>query len=341
VTAGGQPVLSSLHPRHLGAVLGLAALLLAGAALAPSTIAAPADDGPTTSSVAHRGSSPGSGASGGSWSQLLARVVPEPARRPPPRARFSQTSVVALYGFPGVPVMGALGEGSPEEMAARVEALAKDHQRAAHGTKVVGALHLIVGVAEVAPGSDGTYLDRLDHAVIERDLAATRERDLLLFLDVQIGWADPLTEVQKLERFLKDPDVQLALDPEFATKGYNAVPGKVIGTLNADDVNRVQHYLAELVRKEGIPPKMLVLHQFMDSMLADTQSYEPLPEVEITVDMDGYGSAGAKLDHYEEFALAPYAERPAIKLFYRWDVPVMTAEELYSLATPPGLVVYQ
>ncbi len=313
------------------AVLGLAGLLTLGAAAAPSTLAAPDANAPAAAR----------GGDGQSWDQLLARIVPPPSRRPPPHARFSETRVVSLYGFPGVPVMGALGEGSPEVAAARVQALAREHQAAAPGSRVVGALHLIVGVAEVAPGSDGTYLSRLDPAVIERYLAAARERDLLLFLDVQVGWADPLAEVQRLERFLTDPDVQVALDPEFATRAYGAAPGKVIGTLSATDVNRVQRYLAEVVREHGLPPKLLVLHQFLDTMLADPASYEALPEVEISIDMDGYGSPGAKLDHYQQFAVAAHAERPAIKLFYKWDTPLLGARELHELATPPGLVIYQ
>ncbi|MCC6236818.1 MAG: hypothetical protein IT299_04500 [Dehalococcoidia bacterium] len=322
--------LSSLQPRQLALVLGLSSVLAVAAAAAPSTLAAPEVERRVESSTEAQ-----------PWSDLLARIVPPPSRRPPPHARFNQTQVVSLYGFPGVPVMGALGESSPEDAARRAQRLAREHQAAAPGTRVVGALHLIVGVAEVAPGADGTYLSRLDAEVIERYLAAARAHDLLLFLDVQVGWADPLTEVQRLERFLVDPDVQVALDPEFATRAANVAPGKVIGTLQPDDVNRVQHYLAGLVREHGIPPKLLVLHQFLDSMLARPAEYDDVSEVEIAIDMDGYGSAGSKLDHYNEFALAPYAERPGIKLFYKWDVPLLTPADFAGLARRPGLVIYQ
>lgn len=327
-------VLIALHPRRIFQVTGLVFLLLLGAALAPTTIAAP-DAQPSF------GGALDTEAARRSWAQLLARIVPEPSRRPLPSARFARTRVVSLYGFPGVPVMGALGEGTPEEAATRVSQLMREHQASARGVRVVGALHLIVGVAEVKPGPDGTYLDRLDPAVIERYLAVARQHDLLLFLDIQVGWADPLLEVQRLERFLIDPDVQIALDPEFATRAYGVAPGKTIGTLAASDVNRVQHYLAALARDHGLPPKMLVLHQFLDTMLADPADYDSVPEVEIAIDMDGYGSGGAKLDHYEQFSLARYSERPAIKLFYRWDVPLLTPEQLSGLQVAPGLVVYQ
>lgn len=322
--------LSALQPKQLALVLGLSSALAVTVAAVPSTLAAPE----AQSAVEARADSQ-------PWAQLLSRIVPPPSRRPLPHARFAQTRVVSLYGFPGVPVMGALGESSPEDAADRVQRLAREHQQASSGVRVVGALHLIVGVAEVAPGSDGTYLSRLDPAVIERYLEAARARDLLLFLDVQVGWADPLVEVQRLERFLVDPDVQVALDPEFATRGANVAPGKVIGTLQPDDVNRVQHYLAGLVHDHGLPPKLLVLHQFMDSMLARPSAYDDVPEVEIAIDMDGYGSSGSKLDHYHEFALAPYSERPAIKLFYKWDVPLLTPRDFAGLDRGPGIVIYQ
>lgn len=316
-------------------MLALALLLLGGAALAPATIAAP-DAAPPFDG---QGAAAGSGPRG--WAALLARAVPDASRRPLPHARFAQARVVSLYGFPGVASMGALGEGTPEDVAARLDALVTSHRASTTGRHVVGALHLIVAVAEVRPGPDGSFLERLDPAVIEHYLAVARAHDLLLYLDVQIGWADPLEEARRLEPFLRDPDVQLSLDPEFATKRAGLPPGKVLGTLEATDVNRVQEYLAGLVRANGLPPKMLVLHQFVDSMLAQPERYERLPEVEIAIDMDGYGSARSKLEHYEQFALAPYSARPAIKLFYRWDAPLLTPEQLGALPQPPGLVIYQ
>lgn len=322
-----------IHPRRVAQVLALVLALLGGAALAPSTIAAPNADPTDGHSLA------GSGPRG--WAELLARVVPEPSRRPQPHARFAQARVVSLYGYPSVPTMGALGEVTPDEAAARVGALVAIHRASAPQTRVTGALHLIVAVAEVRPGPDGSYLARLDPAVIDRYLAAARAHDLLLYLDVQIGWGDPLEEARRLEPFLRDPDVQLSLDPEFATKRAGVAPGKVLGTLDAADVNRVQAYLASLVRQNGLPPKMLVLHQFVDSMLSQPDRYDRLPEVEIAIDMDGYGSVRSKLDHYEQFSLAPYSARPGIKLFYRWDAPVLTPEQLSALAQPPGLVIYQ
>jgi hypothetical protein len=106
-------------------------------------------------------------------------------------------------------------------------------------------------------------------------------------------------------------------------------------------VNAVQAYLAALVRARGLPPKLLVLHQFVEPMLSHPEQYAAYREVELTIDMDGYGTVGGKLKHYQSFALAPYAERAAIKLFYDWDQPLLPPERIQALDRPPDLVIYQ
>ena len=164
---------------------------------------------------------------------------------------------------------------------------------------------------------------------------------MLLFIDVQIGWSDPLYEVELLERFLVEPFVHLALDPEFATGGLGVAPGELIGSIAAEDVNRVQEYLAGLTREHGLPPKILVLHQFVDYMLLNRDQWDEVPEVELTVDMDGYGWDQDKLTKYDVYALQPASDRAAIKLFFDWDTPLLSPERLQALLNPPDLVIYQ
>jgi hypothetical protein len=266
--------------------------------------------------------------------------APRPAPVAPLAPSFEGARVVSFYGFPGVPVMGVLGEHSARDAAREVTAFAREHA-AQGGVETVPALHLIVAVAQPQPGPSGHYLARLDPGVIAEYVEAARAEGVLLFLDVQIGWADPLEEARHLERFLVEPFVHLALDPEFATKPQRAAPGSVIGTLRSDDVNRVQRYLAELIRGRDLPPKLLVLHQFMEHMLEAPERYEAHSEVVISVDMDGYGGAGAKLSKYDLYAARPSTEHTAIKLFFKWDAPMLTPAELSQLARPPQLVIYQ
>ena len=263
---------------------------------------------------------------------------PEPALPP---SILETHQIISYYGYPKVHGMGELGRHDPLVAAERVKALAREYDALNGDRETVGALHLIVDVAQAMPTADGLYLDRLDRQVIAEYVEVAREQGLLLFLDLQIGWSDAFEDMQRLEWFLREPFVHLALDPEFATARYGAAPGRVIGSLDADQVNQVQAYLGELVQDAGIPPKMLVLHQFQRRMLIEPERYSDVPEVELTIDMDGFGGVGPKIGGYQRFALADYAERSAFKLFYRWDEPVMTPEQIMGMDDPPDYIIYQ
>ncbi|MPZ99873.1 MAG: hypothetical protein GEU80_11165 [Dehalococcoidia bacterium] len=259
----------------------------------------------------------------------------------PSGSMFERAQVVSFYGYPGIASMGELGEHSPERAADLVAQAAAEYA-AAGGGEVIPAFHLIIAVAQPQPGADGTYLYRMPRALLEQYVELARDRGMQVFLDVQIGHSDPLSEVQLVEWALQEPFVHVALDPEFDTRADAAArtPGQVIGRLAESDVDAVQGYLGGLVRQHGLPPKALVLHQFMEDMLPNPV-YDDVPEVEIVIDMDGFGDRNAKLSKYEAFALGPYAERAGIKLFYDWDIDLLLPSELQALPTPPDLVIYQ
>ena len=265
------------------------------------------------------------------------RIVVAPVRP----SVFEGAQVISLYGYPGIPVMGALGAYAPQRAAEEVARIAAAFDALNGERGAVPALHLIVAVAQPLPQADGSYLARISPEVLASYVDVAREHGLMLFLDVQVGWSDPLAAVQRLSSTLAEPFVHLALDPEFATRSRGAPPGEVIGSLDAEEVNAVQEHLATLVREHALPPKLLVLHQFLARMLPQPERFASLPEVELTIDMDGYGSAFAKLQNYHAYALAPYAERAGIKLFFDWDAPLLAPERLQGLERPPDLVIYQ
>ena len=254
---------------------------------------------------------------------------------------FERAQVVSFYGYPGVGVMGELGLHTPAGAAEAIKLLAAEYDALNGPREVMPALHLIVAVAQRHPGNDGLYLQRMADDLLNEYVEAAREAGILLFVDVQIGWSDTLTEVKILEDVLREPFVHLALDPEFATRSKGTAPGVSIGTLGSADLNAVQHYLAGLVREHDLPPKVLVVHQFLNSMLTGVDAYDDVPEVEVTIDMDGWGNPYVKLTKYDLYAVSDYSERAAIKLFYHWDVPLLTPARLLSLDNPPDLVIYQ
>ena len=252
-----------------------------------------------------------------------------------------RAQVVAFYGHPGVPAMGVLGHGTPAEVAEQVAVWARRHDRLNGPRGAIGAYHLITGVAQANPTSDGLWLYRLSHDRIAEYVEAAREHGMLLFLDTQIGWSDPLTEVKLLESFLREPFVHIAVDPEFATEPLGVRPGRAIGGITGSQVNDVLRYLSALVEEEGLPSKILMVHQFTGRMLHDRDAIERHSGVELSIDMDGIGSPRAKLNGYKLYAISEPSQRPAFKLFFNQDRPVMTPEEVQALDRVPDLIIYQ
>ncbi len=79
----------------------------------------------------------------------------------------------------------------------------------------------------------------------------------------------------------------------------------------------------------------------MAARLLNRTEVEDYPEVELSIDMDGFGLSHIKRWGYERGALTAPSERPAFKLFFIQDTPVMTPEEVQALEHPPDIVIYQ
>jgi hypothetical protein len=249
-------------------------------------------------------------------------------------------AVVTYYGSPRAPSMGILGQHAPEyaadllaERAARFEALNA-------GAPVLPAIHLVYAVAQPQPTGDGTYLQYLDDRTVRQYIGLARRRGFVLILDLQIGHSNALAEVRKVEPYLEEPDVFVALDPEFALSG-NKKPGEAIGSLDAGDINAVQWYLAALSAQRHLPAKLLVVHQFQTEMITDPTSIERRDGVDLVVDMDGYGPADIKEAKYARFGAAPYAPFGGIKIFLQHDPDPLTEAQLLAITPRPSLFVYQ
>ncbi len=258
---------------------------------------------------------------------------------PPPGSFLEDHQVVSFYGHPEVARMGELGRYEASEAARRIRALAAEYDALNGVRDAIGALHLIVDVAQAKPKANGLYLDQMEEQRIAEYVEVAREAGILLFLDLQIGWSDALRDTERLERFLQEPFVHLALDPEFATARFGYAPGLVIGALDADEINAVQKFLSKIVEEFSIPPKILVLHQFRKSMLIEPERFNDVAEVEIIIDMDGFGGTAAKVAGFRRFAQSAYAEGSGFKLFYDWDAPVMSIQEVVEI--DPDYIIYQ
>jgi hypothetical protein len=248
--------------------------------------------------------------------------------------------IVSYYGNPYTADLGVLGAADLETVTARLEAQAAKYDALNGETDVVPALHLVYAVAQGEPTANGRFLQYTDRATVERLIEFTRERGLLLFLDLQIGHSAVDEELRQVLPFLHHAHVHLALDPEFAM-APGQVPGIDLGSLPAADINRAQELLGALVRTEGLPPKLLIVHQFTDSMVPDGWAIERYANVELVIDMDGFGPAAIKRATYLRYALRPYAASAALKLFFLYDPDLMSEEEVLSLEPRPKVIIYQ
>ncbi|WP_063822662.1 MULTISPECIES: hypothetical protein [Frankia] len=282
---------------------------------------------PEAGAVGH-GDEPGRPAAGG----VSAPQLPMGGRTLLPRYR-----IVAHYGSVGGGALGVLGEGTPEQAAQRVLAAAAPF--AAGGRPVQPAMELITTVASASPGPDGLYSSALPAAAVEPYLAAARAHRMLLILDLQPGRGRFLDQARRYEQFLREPDVGLALDPEWKM-GPDQIPGRQIGSSDAAGLNEVSAWLADLTRARNLPQKLFVIHQFTESMLPDRAAIAARPELATVFHIDGFGVRQDKLDKYALLAArAPFFT--GFKLFLDEDTNMFSPAETLTLTPPPDLITYQ
>jgi hypothetical protein len=278
------------------------------------------------------GSGGGSAQSSASAERKAAPTLPRGGRR-----IFPDRRVVAYYGAPQDRELGALGIGTPDQAAARLERAARPF--AQRRRPVLPAFELLATVANRDAGTDGLYRTRQDDRTIRRYLRAARRHKALLLLDIQPGHADFLDEARHLRRWLREPDVGLALDPEWHTPG--AVPGTQIGTVTAAKVNEVARYVAAIVRAGDLPQKLFVVHQFTEGMVTEKPTVLAPPQLAVTFNVDGFGTRAAKVSKYRLFTRQRGRFHDGFKLFYSEDTGLMTPRSVLRLRPPPDLVVYE
>jgi hypothetical protein len=255
----------------------------------------------------------------------------------PGQSLFPTFTMVGLYGNGSGPALGVLGEQSPEASATRVAEVASNWK--SFGRPVLGSFELIATTAQAAPGSDGLYRARSTDAEIQRYLDVARANGLYLVLDIQPGRSDFLTETKVYEKFLKEPNVGIALDPEWHV-GPNSLPGVVIGSVSAAEVNEVSAYVAKIVADNHLPEKLFMVHQFQIRMIPDRDRVVNRVGLATTFHMDGFGSQSEKLATWGFTRInAPFHN--GFKLFLRQDTNLFTPTQVSALSPRVDLVTYQ
>lgn len=318
-----RPLPSSVYRRRRLTALGGFVVVLGGLAFVAVTLL---------------GGGGGDAAGGGTAAARATKALPPPTLPTGTRRLFPDYRVVAFYGSPLSDELGALGIGDPRQASRRLVRQAEPYTRKTR--PVLPALELIATLATAAPGPNGKHRQRLPDSVIRRYLKAARAAKALLVLDVQPGREDFFTEVTRLKKWLREPDVGLALDPEWRV-GPNETPGQVIGSVSSREVNAVTAWLQRLTARGRLPEKLLVIHQFTPDMIRGRERLRSRPGLATVLNADGFGTPPQKLAKYRQFTALPPRYHDGFKLFYREDTDLMSPRAVMRLKPRPDFVVYE
>lgn len=279
-----------------------------------------------------------------------------PARRLAARVALAQTGVqlpgggqvlfpgrrlVALYGHPGAPALGALGQQGLHASIARARKAATLY-RPLSSVPVVPAFEIIATVAQASPGSDGSYSYASPAASLRPWVRQAAAAGMYVILDLQAGRASLLAQARRYRSLLRLPDVGLALDPEWKLQPGQR-PLRQIGSVSIDQVNAVITWLAGLTARYHLPQKLLVLHQFRLSMIGNEQRLDTRhDDLAIVIHMDGQGTPAEKQQTWHAVtAAAPPGVFFGWKNFYTKDHPILTPRQTMARTPQPVMISYQ
>ncbi len=252
--------------------------------------------------------------------------------------------IVAYYGNFYSTQMGVLGEYPADRMIDKLQSEKLHWENADTLTPVIPAIHYIAVTAQHAAGADGKYRLRMPFDQIDKAVDLAAKVNGILFLDVQVGLSSLENEIPLLEKYLSMPRVHLGIDPEYSMKNGKR-PGTSIGTFDAADVNYACEYLATLVKDKDLPPKILVVHRFRTDMLTNYKKIKTCNEVQLVINMDGFGSPQLKEQTYYHAIYKEPVQFTGFKLFYKPDVKhgkrLMTPGEILKLIPQPIYIQYQ
>jgi len=253
--------------------------------------------------------------------------------------------IVAYYGNLYSKRMGVLGEYPPKEVWRKLHVELAAWKKADPTTPVIPAIHYIAIVASGTPGKDRKYRTRMPAHQIDSALAIAKMGNAIVFLDIQVALSNVQQEVPTLEKYLKMPQVHLGIDPEFSMKEGNR-PGTKIGTMDATDINYCSNYLAKLVKDNNLPPKILIVHRFTQGMVRNYKNIKLHPEVQVVMNMDGWGEPILKRSTYKLYIYKEPVQFTGFKLFYKNDLKkapnvMLTPADLMKLKPQPIYIQYQ
>lgn len=255
---------------------------------------------------------------------------------------FPGRTMVALYGHPGAPALGVLGEQGVDASVQRARDLAARYTPLA-GEPVVPAFEIIATVASSAPGADGDYSNESAPEDLVPWVDAAAAAGMYVVLDLQPGRSDFLSQARRYTDLLRRPNVGLALDPEWRLRAGQKHRVQV-GSVDAAEVNAVATWLADLTREARLPQKLLMLHQFQVQMIRNReQLVTDRDELSVVLHADGFGTRAEKLETWDRLHQAvPAGVTWGWKNFYDEDRPMFDPADTLAVGpVRPVFVSYQ
>ena len=306
--------------------------ILGAADSAPATSRPPSP--PTTSSKPTRTATPSAKPTG---THPALATLPRGGRTIFPRYRL-----VGYAGVTGASTLGRLGTGPLDQRVAEIERRAKPY---AAGREILPVVEVISTVVQGSPGRGSKYRVRLTDAQIASYLKAARKHRAVMLLNLQPGRSEFITEAKAFQKWLKEPDVGVALDPEWAMdRGQR--PGVAYGHTTGAELDEVSRYLSGLVKQYRLPEKVMVYHQVARSVVRRESGLKAHEGVVVIKSVDGLGHPGAKKNTYRVVnKTTPRFVHAGFKLFFTEDRPhrgrLMSPQEVLALKPRPEYVMYE
>ena len=255
---------------------------------------------------------------------------------------FPGRTMVALYGHPSTKALGVLGEQRVAATVRRAKVLAAKYRKIVE-TPVVPTFEIIATVASAGAGKDKDYSAETKIRELLPLIKAAEKNGIYVILDLQPGRTDFLTQAKRYESLLKRPHVGLALDPEWRLRKRQKHL-KQIGSVSVHEVNKVGRWLAALTRKNNLPQKVFVLHQFNINMIKGrSMVVTTRPELATVIHVDGQGGQADKRGTWNYLRQkAPKGVFWGWKNFYDEDEPMLSIRQTWKRVKPhPQLISYQ
>jgi hypothetical protein len=251
------------------------------------------------------------------------------------RRLFPQNRVLSLYGAAGG--FGVLGRKSLEGASRKLREQLGPYRKRSR-KPVISAFDLVAVIATRCEDRRDKCRVRVSEKTIDRYLQGIRALNGRLILDIQPGRASVLDEIDHLKPFLREPDVDVAIDAEW-TVGRSEHPGEDQGTIRAERINEAIAKIRGIQKRHDLPPKLLVIHQFQRESVKHRPQIKRPDAVDVTINFDGIGSPPAKRAGYRTISTSRFFN--GFSLFYRLDQDLMSPQAVLGLEPSPHYVMYQ